>query len=191
MTIYLFSSDERTLLLKAEKTNSDELLYWRMPNVIYPFFVIIISIVFFFLFKPQDKFTWIGMINLLFNGSLPMVALNRMSSIGSHLFKFDIAKEKSHNTNSTSLRVKINDYSKILLILIASLYIYQVINTPFDSTPWLLLQILFSIVFIILSLDFSKYAYLLQERLMERTIGDDIKDAAKENKEHLKEKYDR
>lgn len=190
MTLKLFSESERELLLKAEKTNSDELLYWKMPNIIYPFMVIVASLVFFLIFKQSvNKFTWPGMLNLLFNGSLAMVALNRMSSIGSNLFKFDKAKEKSSNTDTVALRVKIDEYSKWLIFFISALYIYQVINAPFEMSWWLWVQLFFSAVFIWLALGFSKYAYLLQERLMERTIGDDIKEAAKENKQHLSDKY--
>lgn len=189
MILKLFSNTEQELLIKAEKTNSDELYYWRMPNVIYPFLVIFISLISFYFFKPIEKFTWIGLLNLVINGSLPMVALNRMSSIGSNLFKFDKAKELTSNTNTTELRVKIDDYSKILILFIALLYIFQVINAPFNCSWWLLVQIFFSVVFIFTSLSFSKYAYLLQERLMERTIGDDIKEAANETKKHLSEKY--
>lgn len=189
MTIKLFSQSEQDLLLKAERLNSDELFYWKLPNVIYPFVVILISLVFYFAFKPEDKFTWTGLLNLIFNGSLAMVALNRMSSIGTNLFKFDKAKEKITNTNTTALRVKIDDYSKLLIVFISALYIYQVIKGPFVLSCWLIIQLLISIIFIWFALGFSKYAYLLQERLMERTIGDDIKDGAKENKQHLAGKY--
>jgi hypothetical protein len=190
MTLKLFTKSERELLLKAESTNSDELIYWKVPNIIYPFMVIVASFIFFFIFKQSvNKFTWQGMLNLLFNGSLAMVALNRMSSIGSNLFKFDKAKEKSLNTDTVALRIKIDEYSKWLIFFISSLYIYQVINAPFLLSWWLWVQLFFSTVFIWLALGFSKYAYLLQERLMERTIGDDIKDAAKENKKHLSDKY--
>lgn len=185
----LFSPAEIELLQKAERTNSDELLYWRMPNVIYPFIVVLVSLLAYCFFKPADKFSWLGLINLIFNGSLPMVALNRMSSIGSNLFKYDKSKEKNANRSTTALRVKIDDYSKILLIAIAFLYIFQVINGPFGWTWWFIVQLILSIIFIRVSLSFSKYAYLLQERLMERTIGDEIMDSAKENKNHLAEKY--
>lgn len=186
----LFTLKERELLDRIERSNKDELIYWRMPNIIYPFAVILISIVCFLLFKQQENITLIGVVNLLFNGSLPMVALNRMSSLGSNLFKFDKAKERAADTHTTSLRVKIDDYSKILIICIAILYIYQVINSPFPSTGWLWLQLLTSSIFIYFSLNLSKYGYLLQERLIEITLGDNIKETAKETKQHLSEKYD-
>ncbi|MBP6235341.1 MAG: hypothetical protein KA270_01840 [Saprospiraceae bacterium] len=189
MTIKLFSKSEQELLSKAERTNTDELFYWKLPNVIYPFVVIFISLIFYLAFKPEDKFTWIGLLNLIFNGSLAMVALNRMSSIGTNLFKFDKAKEQNANTNTTALRVKIDDYSKLLVVFISALYIYQVIKGPFNLDCWLFVQLFCSILFLWLALGFSKYAYLLQERLMDRTIGDDIKDAAHANKQHLEDKY--
>jgi hypothetical protein len=189
MKINLFSDSELVLLEKAEKLNSDELFYWRMPNVIYPFIVILISIVAFTIFKPTDKFSMIGLLNLLFNGSLPLIALSRISSIGGNLFKFNKHNENLSNTNTIELRIKIDDYSKFLILSIAFLYIYQVINAPFINSWWLIFQFILSCFFIFYSLRFSKYAYLLQERLMERTIGDEIKESAKQNKDHLSEKY--
>jgi hypothetical protein len=189
MTKKLFSDSEKELLAKAEKTNSDELFYWKLPNVIYPFVVIALSLISYSVFKPIEEFSSAGLFNLIFNGSLAMVALNRVSSIGANLFKFDKAKEINANTDTTALRIKIDDYSKILVIVISGLYIYQVTKGPFDISWGLLLQLLVSILSIWFALMFSKYAYLLQERLMERTIGDEIKEAANENKMHLEGKY--
>jgi hypothetical protein len=185
----LFLIKEKELLKKAERLNNDELFYWKLPNIIYPFIVILLSLFAFYFFKTPEKFTWIGLINLLFNGSLPLIALNRISSIGSNLFKFNSQKESQYNTNTQQLRVKIDDYSKFLILIIAFLYIYQVVNSPFLGSYWLLLQLFVSILVIFFSLRFSKYAYLLQEKLLERTIGDEIKESAKQNKDHLNDKY--
>lgn len=177
-------------LKNIEQVNVDDLYYWKMPNIVLPFIVILISLVCFLLFKPGDKFSWVALINLLFNGSLPMVALNRIGGVSSNLFKFDKSKERFLNGDTTLLRSKLDDFSKYLLISVCILYIYQVIYNPFvDWSAWMLLQFAVSSIFIYLSLKFSKYAYLLQERLIDRTIGDDIRDEAKKTKKNLKSKY--
>ncbi len=184
-----FNKKESELLRKIERTNSEELLFWKLPNVFYPFTVIGLSFIAFFIFKSQDKITFINVINLLFNGSLPLVALNRMSSLGVNLFKFDKSKETSLKTNTLSLRLKIDSYSKLLVFLIAFLYIYQVVNTPFNTSWWLWLQLTCSVFFIYYSIGLSKYAYLLQEKMIETTVGDIIREEANEAKKHLSEKY--
>jgi hypothetical protein len=187
--ILIFNESELALLGKIEKQNSDELIFWKLPNIIYPFAVIFISLLCYLIFKPVEKITAVGFVNLLFNGSLPMVALNRMSSLGSNLFKFDKARELQAKTNTTHLRVKIDDCSKILLLGIVILYIYQVIGNPFVCSGWMILQIVASAVFIFLALKLSKYGYLLQEKLLETTLGDIIKEESNQGKKHLSEKY--
>ena len=184
-----FSKNESELLKKIETSNKEEMLYWRLPNIIYPFAVVLISIICFALFKQGEKFTFIGLINLLFNGSLPMIALNRMSSMGSNLFKFDKSKEGQFNKNTRPLRVKVDDYSKILLLLICILYIYQVMEGPFNLNWFLLLQMLSSLVLIYCAIILSKFAYLLQENFLERTIADEVRSETKKNRAHLSKKY--
>ena len=185
----LFSEEERELLKKIERYNSDELLSWRLPNLIFPLVVIGMSLICYLLFKNEDQITAVGVFNLLLNGSLPMFALNRMSSVGINLFKFDKSKEKKASTNTFNLRIKIDEYSKYLIIGISIFYVYQVIYAPFRLSLWYFLHLLVSTFFIYFALTFSKYAYFLQERLIERTIGDDIRDETIEGKNHLNKKY--
>jgi len=185
----LFSEEERELLKKIERYNSDELLSWRLPNLIFPLVVIGMSLICYLLFKNEDQITAVGVFNLLLNGSLPMFALNRMSSVGINLFKFDKSKEKKASTNTFNLRIKIDEYSKYLIIGISIFYVYQVIYAPFRLSLWYFLHLLVSTFFIYFALTFSKYAYFLQERLIERIIGDDIRDETIEGKNHLNKKY--
>ena len=185
-----FTIKETTFLKKVEGINEDELLLWKLPNIIYPFVVILVSLLCYGMFKPADKFTWNGLFNLLFNGSLAMVALNRMSSLGGNLFKYDKSKEAKANTTTANLRVKIDDYSKMLVLGIAILYIFQVINTPFEFSWWLVVQLMVSSIFIAYSLYLSKYAFLLQERLLDKTFADEIKEGVTEKKNHLSDKYE-
>ncbi|SOD88950.1 hypothetical protein [Spirosoma fluviale] len=189
MIPFLFDDKENKLLSKIEKANSSELMYWKLPNIVYPMFVIFLSLVCYFVFKPNDKFTWIAWVNIIFNGSLPMIALNRIGSMGINLFKYDKSKEKVFETDTGLLRVKIDEYSKILLIVIALFYIFQVIKGPFEFSWYLIVQIIISVLLIKFALKFSKCAYLLQDRLLERSLGDEIRDDAKEVKKGLSQKY--
>lgn len=180
----------RTLLKDSEKLNEDEMLSWKLPNLAYPMCAVLFSYVCYFSFKPNDSITGIGFLNLLLNGSLPMLALNRLGSLGVNLFKFDKIKEKElSNLNTYNLRLILYYYSFGLVFSIAILYIYQVINTPFDYWINILVQI-FLIYFLIKeAIIVSKYGYLLQEKLIERTVGDVIKDNALDGKKHLEKKY--
>lgn len=189
MFVFLFNDKEKQLLKKVEVDSNDEMMYWKLPNIIYPFGLIVLSLLCYFLFKPSEKFTAAAWLNILFNGSLPMIALNRIGSMGINLFKFDKSKEKVFKTDTTLLRVKIDEYSKFLVLLIVLHYIYQVIQGPFNVSWLLLLQLLTSSIIIRYALVFSKYAYLLQERLLERSLADEIRDDANEGKQNLSEKY--
>ena len=63
----------------SEKSNSEELLGWEIPNVLFPLAVIIFSL---FAYVILNKaFDWLTFFNLLVNGSILMAAFNRMSSM--------------------------------------------------------------------------------------------------------------
>lgn len=191
MIDYLISKKNQELLKKAEETNSEEMLTWKLPNLVYPIGVILISMLCFLLFKKSEQVTLYAFLNLMLNGSLPMVALNRLSSLGVNIFKFDKEGEnRKSQTNTYSLRVILHYYSLGLVLSIIIFYVFQVINTPFNIWWSILIQIILAIICVYQSLKVSKYGYLLQEKLMERTLGDDIKENALETKKHLTAKYE-
>lgn len=191
MISLILSKKEREFLKRIEKENLDEMLGWKLPNVFFPLTVIVISTICFLLFKENDKITFFSFFNLLVNGSLPLLALNRLSNLGINIFKFDKTKEKHiFNEDTYKLRVAIHYYSSFLIFAIAIFYIYQVINTPFNIWWNIFIQIFIAIIFIIQSFKISKYGYILQEKMLERTVGDDIKENVQENKKHLADKYD-
>lgn len=191
--ISLFLSKKYKMLLKdSEKINEDEMLSWKLPNLAYPICAVIFSWICYFAFKSNSLISFQGFLNLLLNGSLPMLALNRLGSLGVNLFKYDKLKEKEKkNLNTYNLRVTLYYYSFGLVFSIAILYIYQVINTPFNYWLNILIQVLLIFFLIREAIIVSKYGYLLQEKLLERTIGDDIKENALIAKKHLKNKYGR
>lgn len=187
----ILTKKNKELLKKTEESNLEEMLSWKLPNLIYPIAVIFISMVCFLLFKNKDQITLYTFLNLMLNGSLPMVALNRLSSLGVNLFKFDKeAENRKSKTNTYNLRLTIHYYSLGLILTVIIFYVYQVIQTPFDIWWSILIQIVFAVFCVYQSLQVSKYGYLLQEKLMERTLGDDIKENALETKKHLTAKYE-
>lgn len=191
MIDYLISKKNQELLKKAEETNFEEMLTWKLPNLVYPIGVILISMLCFLLFKKSEQVTLYAFLNLMLNGSLPMVALNRLSSLGVNIFKFDKEGEnRKSKTNTYSLRVILHYYSLGLVLTIIIFYVFQVINTPFNIWWSILIQIILATICVYQSLKVSKYGYLLQEKLMERTLGDDIKENALETKKHLTAKYE-
>ncbi|MGQ2982973.1 hypothetical protein [Flavobacterium sp.] len=183
----------KSLLKESESSNLDEMLSWKLPNLAFPLGAVFFSWVSFFLFKNNDQITLVGFLNILLNGSLPMLALNRLGSLGVNLFKFDKEKEKQNSDKNTfNLRLKLFYYTFALVFGIAIFYIYQVINNPFILNYWTMgFQLVLLVLLIRESMLVSKYGYLLQEKLLEKTIGDDIKENALIAKKHLKNKYGR
>jgi hypothetical protein len=131
----------------------------------------------------------VGWLGLFFNGSLPLIALNRLSSLGINILKYDKSKEKLQKINTESLRITIIYYALFLIVFIVILYIYQVIRTPIDLSWGLCVQFLISCFFIYEAVCLSKNAYLLQEKLMDRTYSDSVWKETKANKKHLSDKY--
>ncbi len=188
LTVF-FNKREKALLKKVKEESSDELVAWNFPNLITPFVVVGLSLIAYWLLKQEDKKTFAGFVNLLLNGSLLMFAINRLNSVGIQLFSFDRMKEKKASTDTYNLRVKINEYSKYLIIGIALFYCYQVVYCPFRLSIGVFVQIIITSGIIYFTLLLSKYSFLLQEKIFGRTLGDNIKEETKEATDHLAQKY--
>ncbi|WP_139180204.1 hypothetical protein [Pedobacter rhizosphaerae] len=175
---------------KIEKHIADDLDLWKLPNLIHPLMLVGISMIGFCLFKDPKQVTLINVINLLVNGSLPMFAFNRMSSLSTNLFKTNKSEEEKAKTRTYSIRVKINDWSKLLIFLIGIFYVFQVTKTPFNCLPSILfVQIPLTALMVWCSVTLSRDSFLLQEQFITSTFADLINDGAKEDKKHLQNKY--
>ncbi|PRD47625.1 hypothetical protein C5745_09975 [Sphingobacterium haloxyli] len=186
----MFRKKEIAFLKRIENESVDDIDLWNLPNLFVPIGVILLSVLSFILFKPNSDITFIALLNLFVNGSLPMFALNRVAPISLNLFKYNKEQELKKNTNTYNIRVKIGIGSIILISLIILYYVYQVINNPFGNT-YLILFTQFPVTTFIIwySLLLSKYSFLLQDHLVNRTIADDIIEETNQNKKHLSEKY--
>lgn len=181
MNLSLISPAEKELLRKIELSNDADVSLWRISNIIIPIATIIISIVCSIIFKLKTPFVLITYLNLLLNGAIPMIALNRISGMGVYLFRYDRSKEKGYGLGDTViLRTKLFTWFLFLLIGTVILYIYQVLNYPF-SLGWSLLFIfLFSIYSVYSSIKVSKKVYLLQDKLIDKTFDQEIRDDMKQ-----------
>jgi hypothetical protein len=177
MNFSIISPAEKLLLQQIESNNNSDVTLWRISNVIIPILTIAISLVCFFLFKNQESVTFIAFINLLINGSIPMIALNRIGGMGIYLFKYDRGREKQFGISDTYLlRTKLFFWFLFLVIATIILYVYQVLHNPFAFSYSVFLLIGFSIGSVYLSIDVSKKVYLLQDKLIERTFDQDIRE---------------
>ena len=168
LSVFL-KKEETSLISISERDNNEELLNWKIPNVLFPLIVIAVSLVAYGIFIPNDRKNWIDFFNLLLNGSIPMIAFNRMSSIISYFSKIEFSDAKKLGINLKNLRMKILLYIIILIVSIVILYSFQVINKPFQISCIIVVQRIASGLLFWFSVDATKVAFLLQESLLKNT----------------------
>lgn len=191
MRISIISSEERTLLKSIEESNDTDVSLWKVSNIIIPFITVALSLACFTVFKKSDKTVdFIAYINLLLNGSIPMIALNRIGAMGIYLFKYDKSKEKEFGIRDTYfLRTKLFYWFLVIILTTMGLYIYQVSNNPFRLSCWLIIPLALSILSVLFSIEVAKQVYLLQEKMIENNYYKSVNSEALKTKNHLDEKY--
>lgn len=175
----IISPEEKALLNKIEDSNDTDVSIWKISNIIIPITTIIVSFGCSLLFK-KGSFALLTFLNLMLTGAIPMIALNRISSMGIYLFKYDRSKERTYGIADTFLlRTKIAVGLVFLLICTMILYVHQVLNYPFDL-EWIIALVLpASIIAVYYSLYFSKKIYLLQDKLIDKTFDQEVVDEVK------------
>jgi hypothetical protein len=165
----LLSNKENKVVSLSKEKNEDELISWKIPNVLFPLSVIVFSIISYVLFGNDLKLK--SLFNLLINGSVLMASFNRMSSMLNYISKIELKKEnaKKLGINVKNVKMKVIGYSFILILFIASFYSYQVINKPFESNGVIFLQIVISGLFFWWAIDATKIAFFLQEAFLTNT----------------------
>lgn len=169
MVSIFLNPDENKLISVSEKDNKEDLISWKIPNVLFPLIVIVFSLIAYILFIPGEKQSCKEFFNLLLNGSVPMVAFNRMSSIINYFSKIEFNDAKKLGINLKNLKMKILFYLIVLILAIIVLYCYQVINRPFEISCLTFLQLLFSGLLVWFAADVTKISFLLQETLLTNT----------------------
>lgn len=188
MRLSIISSSEKQLLKKIEETNDPDVAVWRINNIWVPGMTICIALIAFALFKPNENpntgeniKTFIAYVNLILNGSIPMIALTRIGSTGMYLFKYDKAKEKKYGIADTYyLRTKLFSFFLLILVGTIFLYVFQVLNNPFDYSWRLLITFGFSLLSVFLAINVSKNVFLLQEKMIDVTFEQEIRDDMEE-----------
>lgn len=168
LSIFL-KKEETQLITLSEKDNNEELLNWKIPNVLFPLIVIAVSLLAYGVFIPNEKKDWTDFFNLMLNGSILMVAFNRMSSIVSYFSKIEFSDAQKLGVNLKNLRMKILTYIIILILLIIFFYCFQVINRPFKLSCFIAVQLILSGLLFWFSVNATKIAFLLQESLLKNT----------------------
>jgi|GEM_PF-6252663 len=181
MKLSIISPTEKELLRQIEVRNDSDVTLWKISNVIIPIFTILVSLACYYIFKSSESITLTAILNLLINGSIPMIALNKIGGMGVYLFKYDRGKEKQYGISDTYLlRTKIFFVFLLIVICTIILYVYQVLHNPFELSIGVILLVAFSIASVYFSISISKKVYLLQDNLIERTFEQDIRDEIKQ-----------
>lgn len=191
MRISIISSEEKALLRSIEEKNDSDVSLWKLSNIIIPLITVGLSLACFTVFKNKNKpVEFITYLNLLLNGSIPMIALNRIGAMGIYLFKYDKSKEKEYGIKDTYfLRTKLFYWFLLVVVGTMALYIYQVSNNPFELSWALIIPLFLSVISVIFSITVAKQVYLLQEKMMENTFYQVVNEGAKQAKNHLNKKY--
>lgn len=109
-----------------------------------------------------------------------MIALNRIGGVGVYLFKYDRGKEQAYGIADTYLlRTKLFLWFLLLALGTIILYVYQVLHNPFTLSWSVFFLFAVSIASVYFSVDVSKKVYLLQDKLIDRTFEQEIRDDMK------------
>ena len=173
----IISASEKQLLKKLELNNDPDLSVWRISNVWIPVISIVIALLAYGLFKDNKSNEVIAYINLILNGSVPMIALTRIGTNGIYLLKYNSSKEKQYGIGDTFwLRAKLMLFFILIFIGTIFLYVYQVLNNPFDYSWQLLFTFSFSLLAVYFAISVTKSIFLLQEKMIDVTFEKEVLD---------------
>lgn len=171
--IALIKDSEKETLDQIHNSNLSESSLWKVPNVLFPIGAILLALLINLLFS-ENRFNHMTYFNIILNGSLPLIAINQISAIGLHLFKFEKGKEKKLGLNLDYLRTRLYYYCLIILIVGVLLFAFEVITNPFQSVLLSVVMICISSAFLYVSSKAAKNIFLLQENLIDNTFDKTI-----------------
>lgn len=176
----IINTAEHEFLNDIEEHNHDNNSLWKLPNLIIPIATIILALICHLAFS-ENRFTSINYFNLIINGSLPLIAINQISSIGVYVFKYNSEQERRYGHNTFMLRTKLFWLSIVTLVLGVILFAFQVITNPFDNWILLIIMLFISSGLIWFSSYVSRRVYLLQENFIAATYDRVILDGVDEH----------
>ncbi len=176
----IINKKEKQFLEKIASNNTGENSLWKIPNIIIPLAAIIAALIIYVLFSISE-FDTLVFINLVMNGCLPLIALNQISFLGTHIFKYDKSKEKDLGIGSIYyLRTKLDYMLRGIFVIGLLMYAYQVVKSPFDSYITISISLILSVLLIVISSKTSKKVFLLQEHFINHTYDAEMRDGSDE-----------
>jgi hypothetical protein len=175
----LIKDSEKEFLKAIEDFHKDDNSLWKLPNLFIPIAAILLAILCYLAFS-DNRWEFLNYLNLIVNGSLPLIAINQISGLSVHIFKYDKSVEKKFETNTFMLRTKLFWSSISILIFGVLLFAFQVISNPFNNFILLIIMFLLSACLVWFSSYVSRRLYLLQEDFIERTFDSEIRKEAEE-----------
>jgi hypothetical protein len=171
----IISNTEREFLTDIENHNINNNSLWKLPNLIIPIATIILALICNLAFS-ENRLSMLSYLNLIINGSLPLIAINQISSTGVYVFRYNREQEMRYGKDTFMLRTKLFWLSIVSLVLGVILFAFQVITNPFNSWILLLFMLIVSTVLIWFSSYVSRRVFLLQDNFIERTFDNDIRE---------------
>ena len=180
LKLAIINPNEQDLIDKIQSSNPDENSIWKIPNLLIPIFTIVLALLCNLAFS-KNRYCFISYVNLIINGSLPLIAINQISALGILLFDFDRSKEVKYNIlNTKNLRVKLFYYSLGILVIGVLAFAHQVINNPFKAYLEPLIVFVISVFLILASSYVSKNIFMLQDSMISKTFDKEIIDEIKD-----------
>lgn len=176
--IAIINKSEKDFLEEIEEFNKEHNTLWKVPNLLIPMITIFLALLCFLAFS-DDRWEGIGYLNLIINGSLPLIAINQISAIGILIFKYDKSQEAKFGMNTFLLRTKLFWLSIGVLGVGIILFAFQVISNPFNNWLLLVVMLILSTVLVWGSSYVSRRIFLLQNDFIERTFDTELREEAK------------
>lgn len=193
--VKLFNKEESEIFNKLFEKAKEDLKTWNIANVIFPFSTIAITLV---LFVFSQKFPGINnltyseikeaskaFVNILLNGSIPLIGLNLFVASGYFLLRFDKKREKDFGLNIFNTRVKMYIIAFVFYLLLSSLFAIQSVFSPFTGIIKNLFLLILTGVAFYVSFKISNKFFLLQEEYIDQSFGEKIATDVKTIKESL------
>jgi len=192
--LLFFNHQELNHFKKIKEKNKDNISTWQRVNIWIPISIIVLTLIFVGFnchYNNERPFYSKDFYIALFNGSLPLTAINILVIGLFACINFDKHREKELGFNFENLRTKLIVYFIILIAFGWLLYGSQAAATPFDNHITIgVWEIIGSSFLLIASTWITKKIILLQPNFIENTGEIGIKNeksiAELFNKDHLK-----
>ncbi len=191
----LFNQGEEEIFSKIRENAKEDLKTWNIANLFFPVATILITIMFYF-FSPSfvgfKEYSFVefksvikSIVNLLLNGSIPLIGLGLLVSSGYFLLKFDKKKEQDFGLKIFNTRQKMLSIAFVYYLFLSSIFAIQAIFNPFSGIAKPLFMILLTALGMVFSFKISNKLFLLQEEYIDQSFAEGITTGVKSIKDNL------